>query len=161
MTQPVPTYAPRTAASRTFKSLVPVPAIVNVAFWMIVGGGAVTVVLVVLSAVVVGAISAGAAVPAVSFTLAGGVFGLLIRVGIAVTLRRGYGPARVYLTVVTAFTIMVVALHGFDPIGVFQVALALVPVILVWLPAANRYFRTVGQARRQAKASGIRVGFLG
>lgn len=161
MTQPVPTYAPRTAASRTFKSLVPVPAIVNVAFWMIVGGGALTIVLLILSAVVVGALSAGAAVPAISFTLAGGVLGLLIRVGIAVTLRNGYGPARVYLSVVTVLSILVVALHGFDPSGVLQVVLVVVPVVLVWLPAANRYFRTVGQARRQAKASGIRVGFLG
>ena len=76
-------------------------------------------------------------------------------------LHRGYGPARIFLTVVTTYSIVINALHGFDPIGLIVLASVVVPVILVWLPQANQYFRTVGEARRQAKATGITVGFLG
>jgi phage-related protein len=98
---------------------------------------------------------------AVAVTLVGGGIGLLIRIGIAVILRRGYGPARIFLTVVSVYSLGITALHGFDPISVVQVVLVVIPVILVWLPASHRYFRTVGEARRQAKASGMTVGFLG
>jgi hypothetical protein len=161
MTQPDPTYAPRTATNRTFTSLVPVPPIVNAAFWILIGGGALTVVVLILSVIAAGATTSDPTGQALTITLFGGVFGLLIRIGIAVTLRRGYGPARIYLTVVAALSIMILALHPIDPIGVLQLVLFVVPVILVWLPAAHRYFRTVGEARRQAKAAGMRVGFLG
>ena len=161
MTQPVPTYSPPSAASRTFRSIVPVPAIVNAAFWILVGGSLLTVIVLILSAIGLASARSEVAVPVATVTLLGGTIGLLIRVGIAVMLRRGYAPARIFLTVVTAYSILITALHGFDPIGWLQLAAVVIPVILVWLPQANRYFRTVGEARRQAKASGMTVGFLG
>ena len=161
MTQPVPTYSPPSAVGRTFRSLVPVPAIVNVAFWILVGGSLFTAIILILSAIGLAAARSEVAVPVVTVTLLGGTIGLLIRFGIAVMLRRGYAPARGFLTVVSAYSILVTALHGFDPIGWLQLATVVIPVILVWLPQANQYFRTVGEARRQAKASGMTVGFLG
>jgi hypothetical protein len=166
MTQPVPTYSPASPASRTFKSLVPVPTIVNVAFWILVAGSALTAVLLILSALGLAGVRPSVALPAsaiavVAVTLIGGGIGLLIRIGTAVMLRRGYGPARIFLTVVSVYSIGVGALNGLDPIGVLQLAGVVIPVILVWLPAASRYFSTVRQARRQAKAAGMTVGFLG
>lgn len=139
----------------------PVPAIVNVAFWILVGGSLLAAIVLILSVIGLAAARSEVAVPIVTVTLLGGTIGFLVRVGIAVMLRRGYAPARGFLTVVTAYSILVTALHGFDPIGLLQLATVVIPVILVWLPQANQYFRTVGEARRQAKASGMTVGFLG
>jgi len=166
MSQPVPTYAPASPGRNTFKSLVPVPAVVNVAFWILVGGSVLTAILLILSAFGLSGLQPAVALPAaavaaVTVTLIGGGIGLLIRMGIALMLRRGYGPARIFLTVVSVYSIGITALHGFDPISVVQVMLIVVPVILVWLPAAHQYFNTVGAARRQAKASGMKLGFLG
>jgi hypothetical protein len=166
MTQPVPTYAPRITGSRTFKSLVPVPATVNVAFGILLAGSALTAVLLVLSALGIAGMHLAVTLPAgamaaVAVALIGGAIGLLIRIGIAVMLRRGYGPARIFLTVVAVYSIGITALHGFDPVSTVQIVLIVIPVVMVWLPAAERYFRTVGEARRQAKASGMTVGFLG
>lgn len=166
MSQPVPTYAPASPGRNTFKSLVPVPTMVNAAFWILVAGSALTAVLLILSALGLAGVQPAVAMPAdvvaaLAVSLIGGGIGLLIRIGIALMLRRGYGPARIFLTVVSVYSIGITALHGFDPISVVQVVLLVVPVILVWLPAAHRYFNTVGQARRQAKASGMKLGFLG
>ncbi len=51
MTQPVPTYGPPSDARRTFRSIVPVPTIVNVAFWILVGGSVLAAVVLILSAI--------------------------------------------------------------------------------------------------------------
>jgi len=166
MTQPAPTFSPARPGRSTFRSLVPVPTVVNVAFWILVVGSALTAVLLILSALGLAAVRPAVALPAgamaaVAVTLVGGGIGLLIRIGIAVMLRRGYGPARIFLTVVSVYSLGLTALHGFDPISVVQVVLVVIPVILVWLPASHRYFHTVGEAWRQAKASGMTVGFLG
>lgn len=161
MTQPVPTYRPPSATQRTFRSTVPVPVIVNVAFWMIIGESVLALIVLILGAIALAGARSEVGPSFITGTLLGGAIGLLLRVGIAVILRRGYGPARVFLTIVTAFSIVITTVHGFDPISLLQLPIVVIPVILVWLPQANRYFRTVGAARRQAKAAGMTVGFLG
>jgi len=140
---------------------VPVPTIVNVAFWILVGGSLLVAIVLILSAIGLATSGSEVVVPVATVSLLGGAIGLLLRVGIAVMLRRGYAPARGFLTVVTAYAILITALHGFDPVGLLQVAAVAIPVILVWLPRANQYFRTVGEARRHAKAFGMTVRFLG
>ena len=161
MTQPAPTLSPTVDARGRFRSTEPVPPVVTAAFWILVVGSALTAFILIATAIRIAGVNSDAAVPVLGVTLLGGAVGILVRIGIAVTIRNGYGPARIFLTVVSAYSIVVNALNGFDPIGLLVLASVVVPVILVWLPRANQYFRAVGVARRQAKAAGVSVGFLG
>lgn len=161
MTRPTPPSSPPVQVGGRFRRNEPVPAVVNAAFWILVVGAVLTGIILVTAAIRIAATSSGGDAPVLSAAMLGGTLGVLIRIGIAVVLRRGYGPARVYLTVVGAYSMVIGALNGLDPIGLFLLLTVAVPVILAWLPPASRYFRVVGEARRQAKAAGMTVGFLG
>jgi hypothetical protein len=160
MTQQLPVSGPPETMHGRFRSTEPVPTVVTVAFWILIVGGAVTMGIALVNAAGVGIGSS----PAVGTNVGVGIVGVLIRIGVAVLLRRGYGPARIYLTVVSVASLAIWVLgliRAFDPLATILMASVIVAVVLVWLPSANRYFRVVGQARRQAKAAGMTIGFLG
>jgi hypothetical protein len=156
------------ATGARFRSTEPVPAVVNAAFWILIAGVVLTAIdLAIRASQIAGAApgpGSGEASGAVAATLAGGFVGVLIRIGVAVLIRRGYGPTRIYLIVVAGFSIMNLAagiLLGLDPIGALVVVSIIASVILVWLPPSSAYFHIVGEQRRQAKAAGQTIGFLG
>jgi hypothetical protein len=154
--------APVIAQSGTFRSTQPVPPIVEAAFWLVIAGGALSVVVLVLRLVLAGWNAPGDHVVALVTWVIGGAIGIGIRIGVAVILRRGYWPARIFLTVGAAISLGPALLNGVDPIGAVLLATVVSAVVLVWLPPANRYYRAVTEERKQSRANGGgSVGFLG
>lgn len=143
-----------------FRSAEPVPAVVQAAFWILVASGVLTGIVLLIGAGSIVA-EATAYTPALVAAALGGLVGILIRIGIAVMLRRGYAPARGYLTVVSVLSTLVTVLRGLDPLSLLLLALVVTAVVLVWLPSASRYFRVVTNARKRAVAAGAKIAFLG
>src|SRR3954447_26900700 len=103
------------AKKPTFRSAAPVPTVVEVAFWLLVSGGLITAVLLVNRVIHLDWSLGGGSAAYLAETFIGGAVGLLIRLGVAITLRRGYAPARIYLTVVGVISIALGVLNRADP----------------------------------------------
>ncbi|MEP6843107.1 MAG: hypothetical protein ABJA11_06275 [Pseudolysinimonas sp.] len=137
---------------RPFRSLEPIPTTVQVAFWLLIVSTVVSVAILaisLLSAPWVEYQIAGLSLTPVILPLAVLPLAVALRIYIAVVLRSGYGPARILLSIIAALSLLAEVRGGPDPIGALGLVTLVACVVLTWLPASNRYYSRVAEARKQ------------
>ena len=150
MSEPPPadlTAQPIGFFSGPLQNKISAPAIVHVAFWLVIAGTALTVAELALNlATAPWSVSGSYAILVTS--LLGGLIGLALRVYVSLAVLRGYALARIFLSFVAALALFTLTSNWRDPIADLVAAMFVAAIVLVWLPESNRYFAAVTAARR-------------
>ncbi len=123
------------------------PLPVRIAFWILLAGAAITAAQLVVAAVGVDWHASGSTQGAVIASFIGGAAAIALRIYVSLAILRGYGAARIYLTVVAGVAIIVESSSGFAPIDALVLASVVAPIVLVWVPISRRYFEAMAAAR--------------
>ncbi len=129
------------------------PTLVWVAFWFIIGGSAIAALSLVLDIVSLTSYLSTVASTVLLTSTVGGVVGLALRVYIAFAVLRGYGPARIFLSVIAAFLLLLTFAGRLDPISIAATVAIVTGMVLAWLPESSRYFAAVTAARKAPSQS--------
>ncbi len=131
-------YAYPSAANLPQAERPPLPKEVNIAFWLIIAAGVVSLISAFMP-VDTSAIPPEMRDMMVGFAVGGGVVGLAIYVLLAIFIRKGHNWARITATVLAGLSVF--GLFTGNILGILSILLGLVAVGLLYMKPSNNYFK--------------------
>lgn len=126
----------------------PAPVTVWIAFWLLIAGAALTVAELAIRVVSTSWTTNGSVRGPLLAALVLGAVSVALRVYVSLAVLRGYGPARIYLSVVAVLVLIPEFVSGFNLINTLFIASIAASIVLVWLPVSSRYFNAATAPRK-------------